>query len=200
MSLLTKEQIALINKPLPAEAIKDHPTKKGMSTIKAIFVTDRLNEVFGIGGWQIRTREISTEKIESVTLAGKDRTTYMCVTHTIFSVPKHDIYYECIAGSSNDDCGDAYKGSTTDAITKVGSYLGIGADIWRGNKTTPNIQQAVKMVEQKLKPILKVGTELFDKCRAGYLKDERNLTAIQERYFMDAETLRLLTVKPNEIL
>jgi len=63
-----------------------------------------------------------------------------------------------------------------------------------------NMHDAVKMVEEKLKPILKVGTELFDKCRAGYLKDAKNLIAIQERYSMDAETLRLLTVKPNEIL
>jgi len=63
-----------------------------------------------------------------------------------------------------------------------------------------NMHDAVKMVEEKLKPVLKVGTELFDKCRAGYLKDAKNLTAIQERYTMDAETLRLLTNKPNEIL
>jgi hypothetical protein len=63
-----------------------------------------------------------------------------------------------------------------------------------------NMHDAVKMVEEKLKPTLKVGTELFDKCRAGYLKDAKNLTAIQERYSMDAETLRLLTNKPNEIL
>jgi hypothetical protein len=63
-----------------------------------------------------------------------------------------------------------------------------------------NMHDAVKMVEEKLKPILKVGTELFDKCRAGYLKDNKNLTAIQERYSMDAETLRILTVKANEII
>ena len=63
-----------------------------------------------------------------------------------------------------------------------------------------NMHDAVKMVEEKLKPILKVGTELFDKCRAGYLMDAKNLTAIQERYSMDAETLRILTVKANEIL
>jgi hypothetical protein len=63
-----------------------------------------------------------------------------------------------------------------------------------------NMHDAVKMVEEKLKPILKVGTELFDKCRAGFLKDANNLTAIQERYSMDAETLRLLTNKPNEVI
>ena len=58
-----------------------------------------------------------------------------------------------------------------------------------------NMHDAVKMVEQKLKPILKVGTELFDKCRAGYLKDAKNLTAIQERYSMNDETFEALTAK-----
>ena len=58
-----------------------------------------------------------------------------------------------------------------------------------------NMHDAVKMVEEKLKPILKVGTELFDKCRAGYLKDAKNLTAIQERYSMNDETFEALTVK-----
>jgi hypothetical protein len=63
-----------------------------------------------------------------------------------------------------------------------------------------NMHDAVKMVEEKLKPILKVGTPLFDKCRAGYLKDAKNLTAIEERYSMDGETYRLLTISPYEIL
>jgi hypothetical protein len=64
-----------------------------------------------------------------------------------------------------------------------------------------NMHDAVKMVQEKLpKPTLYQNTELFDKCRAGYLKDANNLTAIQERYTMTAETLRLLTTNPNEIL
>ena len=58
-----------------------------------------------------------------------------------------------------------------------------------------NMHDAVKMVEEKLKPFLKVGTELFDKCRAGYLKDAKNLTAIQERYSMNDETFEALTAK-----
>jgi hypothetical protein len=63
-----------------------------------------------------------------------------------------------------------------------------------------NMHDAVKMVEEKLKPVLKAGTELFDKCRSGFLKDAKNLIAIQQRYSMDAETLRLLTNQPNEII
>lgn len=64
-----------------------------------------------------------------------------------------------------------------------------------------NIHDAAQAVADRMaKPILKVGTELFDKCRAGYLKDNKNLKAIQERYTMDENTLRLLTTNPNEIL
>lgn len=180
MKTLTKEQIALINKPLPAEAIKDHPSKVGMSTIKAIFVTDRLNEVFGIGGWQIRTREISNERIESVTKAGKDRVTYMCVTHTTFSVPEYEIHYECIAGSTNDDCGDAYKGSTTDAITKVCSYMGIGADIWRGVESVP---------------------EEFT-ADLSAVKSVADLSAVKSKYtnlLNNKSVVKLLTEKYNEV-
>jgi len=58
-----------------------------------------------------------------------------------------------------------------------------------------NMHDAVKIVEEKLKPTLKVGTELFDKCRAGYLKDAKNLKAIQERYTMNDETFEALTAK-----
>jgi hypothetical protein len=58
-----------------------------------------------------------------------------------------------------------------------------------------NMHDAVKMVEEKLKPTLKVGTELFDKCRAGFLKDAKNLIAIQERYSMNDETFEALTAK-----
>jgi hypothetical protein len=59
-----------------------------------------------------------------------------------------------------------------------------------------NMHDAVKMVEEKLaKPALKLGTELFDKCRAGFLKDSKNLKAIQERYTIDSETFEALTAK-----
>lgn len=63
-----------------------------------------------------------------------------------------------------------------------------------------NMHDAIKMLEEKLlKPTLKLGTELFDKCRAGYLKDAKNLTAIQERYSMNDETFEALTAKWNTL-
>ena len=46
MEKLTPAQLELIKKPLPPEAVKPHPTKTYLSSIKAIYVTERLNEVF----------------------------------------------------------------------------------------------------------------------------------------------------------
>lgn len=134
MKQLTQEQIDLIKKPLPKEAIKPHPTKNFLSTIKAIYVTERLNDVFGIGAWRLKTDIIPFGNNDPVriTINSRNKEDFMVMSKTIFEVPEYGIYYECIAGSSNDDAGDAAKGSATDAITKICSYIGIGADVFKG--------------------------------------------------------------------
>lgn len=115
---ITKEQEQLLRQPLPAEAKKPHPTKKFLTTINAIYVTERLNDVFGIGSWSVKS-----EKVES-----KDK---MMVVKTTLSIPEYGIEYECYGGNDNPDLGDAYKGAVTDAITKIGSWLGIGVEVWK---------------------------------------------------------------------
>jgi len=138
MKELTQEQLQLIKKPLPKEAVAPHPTKPTLSTIKAIYVTERLNDVFGVGRWTIKTEEVFDQKTPflyekvRITAAGKERTEYTAVLKTVLEVSDYGIYYECIASSTNDDAGDACKGATTDAITKICSYIGIGIDVFKG--------------------------------------------------------------------
>lgn len=134
MKQLTQEQINLLNQPLPPEALKQHPTKKFLSTINAIYVTERLNEVFGVGQWQTHVELIDAKPTKP---DRNNNISVMVVTKTTFEVPEYGIHYECFGGNDNDDLGDAYKGSTTDAITKIGSFLGIGAHVWK-NQGTPN--------------------------------------------------------------
>ena len=43
---------------------------------------------------------------------------------------------EAYGGNDNPDRGDAYKGAMTDALTKIGSFLGIGADVWKDKRST----------------------------------------------------------------
>lgn len=125
---LTDEQIALLKKPLPPEAVKPHPTKTYLSTIKAIYVIERFNEVFGIGKWTLENQLVCER--QTTTDRGKDNR--MVVVETKFICRDYGINIPSYGGNDNDDLGDAYKGAVTDAITKIGSYLGIGMDVFKG--------------------------------------------------------------------
>ena len=115
-----------LRKPLPAEAISQHPTKKFLSTIKAIYVIERLNDVFGIGGWSTKSEVV--ERIEK-----------WVVCKTIMTIPEHNITLEAYGGNDNPDIGDAYKGAVTDGVTKIGSYLEIGIDVFKGKAPNKDV-------------------------------------------------------------
>lgn len=140
MEKITKEMREALRMPLPKEAVTKHPTKTFLSSIKAIYVTERLNDVFGVGSWQIKVNHVTTT----------DKS--MVVVKVEFSIPEYGIYFECYGGndnggenSKNFDLGDAYKGATTDALTKIGSYLEIGIDVFKGlGNTAPAPQQQPK--------------------------------------------------------
>lgn len=140
---ITEGMKQALSRALPSEAIKPHPTKNYLSTINAIYVSERLNEVFGIGEWQTKVEYVN-EKANKTT---------MVVVKLTLDIPAYGIHYECFGGNDNADFGDAYKGATTDALTKIGSWLGIGAHVWKndptGSKTAakpapqPNPQQQI---------------------------------------------------------
>jgi len=128
---ITPEMREALKSPLPAEAISRHPTKTFLSAIKAIYVEERLNTVFGIGAWRTRVEYITHEDTKP------DKNGFiakMVVIKLIFEILEYGVYHECYGGNDNADLGDAYKGATTDAITKVGSYLEIGIDVFKGKQ------------------------------------------------------------------
>lgn len=160
---LSPEQIALLKKPLPPEAVKPHPTKTYLSSIKSIYVVERLNEVFGIGSWRLRNEII-------------DNKTAMIIVRSVFNAPEYGIELESFggndnggAGSKNFDLGDAYKGASTDALTKICSFLEIGIDVYKG-KSTGNPTGNPLAAENGL-PWLNEGTIEFEgavkKLKAG---------------------------------
>ena len=119
MKILTADKQALLTRPLPAEAVTPHPTKTYLSSIKSIYVTERLNEVFGVGAWRVETNKV-------------DQSNKMGVVKVRLTTPPYGIDYECYGGNDNADLGDAYKGATTDALTKIASWLGIGQEVFKG--------------------------------------------------------------------
>ena len=162
MKQLSSEQLALLKRPLPAEAIKPHPTKTYLSSIKAIYVVERLNEVFGLGGWVARN--------EFVTRQDK-----WVVVKTTFEAAEYGIVVpDIFGGNDNADLGDAYKGACTDALTKIGSYLYIGMDVYKGlNESKQNGATAYnhKRLDEPGKPLIpnEEFKSLCDDARAGKL-------------------------------
>lgn len=125
---LPKNLVDALNAPLPPEAVAQHPTKKYLSTIKAIYVVERLNEVFGVGGWH--------QKNTPLTSPGP-----MKQVHSTLEIPEYGIYLDNFGGNDNVDEGDAWKGAATDALTKMASYLGIGMDVFKGLATPSEAPQ-----------------------------------------------------------
>ena len=143
---ITVEMYNQLKKALPDKAVTKHPTKTYLSSIKAIYVTERLNEVFGCGSWQIKAERVSENDKGFV------------VVKTTLTIPEYGVYYESFGGNDNGgdtnknfDLGDAYKGATTDGITKIGSYLGIGISVFQGNGNSDGKQESTTTIEEAVK-------------------------------------------------
>jgi len=117
---ITPEMRIKLRQPLPPEAVSQHPTKAYMSSIKLIYVTERINDVFGIGTWTLKSEPI-------------DSLDKMVVGKAVMEIPEYEFYGEAYGGNDNADKGDAYKGAVTDALTKIaGQQLEIGIDVFKG--------------------------------------------------------------------
>ena len=161
---VTQEMREQLRKPLPNEAVHQHPTKKFLSTIKAIYVVERLNDVFGIGGWHWETNFV-------------ERQEKMVVVKSTLTIPEYNIFLECFGGNDNVDLGDAYKGGSTDGLTKLGSYLEIGIDVFKGLhtgniKTTADKPIEKQTLKQLLMDDLRAMSSIEDLERFGKSMDE----------------------------
>lgn len=137
-----------LKEKLPDWAVKPHPTKNNMSVIHPMAVVDRLNEVFGVGKWQTEVEKLSSLKWSQKTTKG-ERDVYTSTSIVVFKVPEFGIHLEQFGGSTNDDEGDALKGSATDGLTKIASYLGVGAEIYKGHG---NVSAGEAPLESPQKP------------------------------------------------
>ena len=131
----TKKQSVeeILNRPMPKQALRELPHKRGMTAITPIYVTERLNEAFGLGGWQFEP-EIISDSDKMVIIKG------------VLTVPTMNIRIVQFGGNDNRDRGDAYKGAATDALTKCGSYLGIGAHVWRDDEPSESETERVAKI------------------------------------------------------
>ncbi len=67
---ITLEMREELRKPFPDEAYSAHPTKTFLTTLKAMYVTERLNDVFGVGRWTI-THNVEERTSDYILIRGE---------------------------------------------------------------------------------------------------------------------------------
>lgn len=129
MEKVTDEMRKKLREPLPQEALTQHGSKTFLTSIKPMYVIERLNDVFGVGSWTLKPTFITSDGA-------------MIVVQVDFKIPAYGIELSCFGGndnggenSKNHDLGDAYKGAVTDALTKIASWLEIGIDIFKSKQS-----------------------------------------------------------------
>ena len=121
---LSAETLKSLREPFPDEAITQHPTKTFLSTIKAMYITERLNAVFGICGWDI-THEIVSDDPNYVVVRGR-------IHLRDYGLATPDQYGGHQKSGTNTEPADGYKSAVTDCQSKCASYLEIGIDVFKG--------------------------------------------------------------------
>lgn len=200
MENITNQMRLELRKALPNEACKQHPTKKHLTTINPSFVIERLNDVFGVGIWQLRNEVIISDIKEG-----------QIVVKVSIDIPKYGVHLEQFGGNDNGgeetskgernkgfDLGDAFKGACTDGLTKIASYLEIGLSIFQGKgnqNLTLNLSKTEIEAQEKAKKEAEIETyynkvEAF--CKNEAPKDYVNAyyTAIHNKYISKAPKLK----------
>ena len=136
-----------LRKPFPPEAISQLPTKSYLSTIKAIYIVERLNDVFGVGGWTIE-HEIISDTPEYVTVRGR------IVIFEPYNVSTPFQYGGHTKTGTNTEPADGYKSAVTDCQSKCASHLEVGIDVFKGKvNATPGKQKVANLPSSPTKTV-----------------------------------------------
>jgi len=124
-----------LNLAMPAESIGKHPSMSFLSTIKSIYVTERLNDVFGVGGWDIETEVVSVDAMIHKVKGVDVEYTHVIVSGRIY-FREFDLYGPVSYGGHDEKtlmAVNAFKGAVTDCLSKCASMLEIGLQVFKGN-------------------------------------------------------------------
>ena len=116
-----------LRKPFPHSALGKVPGKSYLTSIKAMYVVERLNDVFGVGRWDY-SHEVIKEQHGQVLIKGVlIILDYDCTIPTQYGSHKVE--------GKGVDLADGYKSAITDGLTKCASYIEIGIDVFKGSKS-----------------------------------------------------------------
>jgi hypothetical protein len=133
-----------LSRDFSAEALQTYK-KKGptLTTIKAGYIVQRMNQTFGVNGWAFGHSAIVKVEDEIVT------TTYVWVA---IEGKIHKVSGSGTASWKNMG-GDAIKSAVTDGMTKAVSYLGCGESVFLGKVGSAEIGKLKRKEQRNAAPL-----------------------------------------------
>lgn len=145
---IAEEIYKKLSAPFPEEALsKDSSRGFDLTSVKAQYVVERLNDVLGIDGWRVTGEyEYIKDKegtIEDVVFHGKLLIRIGRLWHIIESVGHSEM---------KKHVGDSLKGARTDFLSKAASLVGVANDVFKGKVKPPGSSQTSYSSSFKPKP------------------------------------------------
>lgn len=127
----TKKMYDGLTKDFPEEAMsKDTSRGFALTSIKAQYVRERLNQVMGVDGWESESFVIDrSEDGVAVKMVMKLHFPNRTVIRSAFG--------GCDAKEKSQTYGDLFKSADTDALSKAASQFGVGNEVFKGNVKPP---------------------------------------------------------------
>lgn len=125
---IPKELREKLRADFPDEAYSTIESKSYLTSLRAMFVIERLNDVFGIGRWSFMheiIKEPSTENDNQVLIKGQ-----LIIYDYDCEIPQQ--YGSHRTKGKGVELADGYKSAITDAITKSASYIEVGIKVFKG--------------------------------------------------------------------
>jgi len=160
---ISDEMRIKLREPFPEKAYTKHPTKTFLTTIKAMYVVERLNDVFGIGRWSVDT-EIIERTPDYVTVKG----VFKSLDYSVIVSPQFGGH---TTTGVNVEIADGYKSAVTDCISKIASHLEIGIDVFKGDINPPSDKKGKGPSQTNFETRLLTKPEVDSKWNGKIYKD-----------------------------
>lgn len=141
--MLSPDMLKELRAPFPAEALSKIENKAGgrLTSIKAAYVIERLNAVFGIGAWTVSHKVVEATP-EEVIVCGQ-----LSLRDFELELPAT---YGGMRIEADKDRTDLYKGAVTSLITKSASFLEVGLYVYKGEADVPRtVELPAPVAERK---------------------------------------------------
>ena len=143
---LPQHIIDILHEDFPKSAFSAVGGKAYLTTLKAIYIIERLNKAFGIGRWVV-DHEIIERTDDFVLVGGSMR--LLDYPELVFPVT----YGGHQTTGKGTDIADGYKSAVTDLTSKQSSYLEIALDLYKGNISASGDNKAVHEVKKQVEKI-----------------------------------------------